>query len=219
MNEFFKWAYKQRANTVKALALGEKMPVEKLFLSFTSHSPIFISNGPKGLNGAVKGVGFAPKEEFVKDALDDYVKHIKTYEKGNPNYQQRGLEILLKHLYSDEAEKNVDFNYLYGIEMAYNNSYENYLVNPNATLLFYQPPMISYELKGTMELVGVKYNEEDEVSPFDLDLMQQFINAQHDVYHAANPKRWKTRLVYKFKIEEIYNKSAGKNGFGKKVEL
>ena len=57
LNRFFNWAYKTRANTVKALAEGKMMSPEKMFLSFTSHDPVFISNGPEGLNGSVKGIG------------------------------------------------------------------------------------------------------------------------------------------------------------------
>ena len=36
LNRFFNWAYRTRGNTVKALAEGEKMAPEKIFLSFTS---------------------------------------------------------------------------------------------------------------------------------------------------------------------------------------
>ena len=60
LNRFSNWAYRTRGNTVKALAEGEKMSPEKIFLSFTSHDPVFISHGPAGLNGSVKGIGFIP---------------------------------------------------------------------------------------------------------------------------------------------------------------
>jgi hypothetical protein len=50
-----------------------------------------------------------------------------------------------------------------------------------------------------------------------LPLIQQFINAQHDVYHAPNIDRWVTRPAYKFVIEEIFDNSANKNGFGTQI--
>jgi hypothetical protein len=220
MNQFFEWAYRTRGNTVKALAEGGKMNMEKLFLSFTSHNPVFISHGAKGLNGAVKGVGFAPRPGFMEAALKDYIEHIKTFSPDDPGYQARGLHILIKHLYCEEAERNIDFSHLYGIEMAYKHSYANYLENPEASLVFYQPPMISYELRGRMELIGKRHQKGAVVDPFGLPPVQQFVNAQHDVYHAANTALWKSRLVYRFTIEEIWDKSAGKNGgFGKRLEL
>ena len=54
LNRFFNWAYRTRGNTVKALAEGQHKTPEKVFLSFTSHDPVFISHGPAGLNGSAK---------------------------------------------------------------------------------------------------------------------------------------------------------------------
>ena len=216
LNRFFNWAYRTRGNTVKALAEDQKMAPEKIFLSFTSHDPVFISNGPAGLNGSVKGIGFIPKEEYLEEALAAYIEHIKTYDPSDKTYSDRGLKLLMKWLYSEEAEKTVDFSHIYSVEMAFKHSWTNYQVNPEAMLLFYQPPMLSFEVRGTMEIVG-KHNEPGSVSPFELPLIQQFINAQHDVYHAPNIERWVTRPAYKFKVEEIFDNSAGKNGFGTRI--
>lgn len=214
---FYNFAYKKRGQSVKDLAAGKIPSHEKMFLSFMSHNPIFISNGPKGLNGSVKGVGFLPKEEFLEEALVGYKEHIKSFSKEDKNYSIRGLDVLIKYLYSEEAEKNIDFRYLYGVEMAYNNSYANYLENSEATLLFYKPPMLSFEVRGKMELIGTRYDKDADVKPEDLPILQQFVNAQHDVYHYPNMEGWKTRLVYRFKIEEIFDKSASPNGWGKKI--
>ncbi len=217
MNDFIKWAYKTRGEAVKELAKGNMPSMEKMFLSFMSHNPVFISDGPCGLNGSVKGIGFIPKEEYLEEALKDYKKHISSYVKGDRDYQRRGLELLIKWLYSEEAEKNIDFDHVYGIEMAYSSSYHNYLENNKASLVFYQPPVISYELKGKMELLGKKYDKEDIINNDDLPIIQQFVNAQHDVYHNPNTSIWKERLVYKFSIEQIIDKSSTPNGFGKRI--
>ena len=80
LNRFFNWAYRTRGNTVKELSEGKMMSPEKIFLSFTSHDPVFISNGPAGLNGSVKGIGFIPKDEYLEEALAAYIDHIKSYD-------------------------------------------------------------------------------------------------------------------------------------------
>ena len=67
-----------------------------------------------------------------------------------------------------------------------------------------------------MELIG-EHHELGAVSPFELPLLQQFVNAQHDVYHLPNVERWVTRPVYKFTVEEIFDNSANKMGFGTKI--
>ena len=216
LNRFFNWAYKTRGNTVKALAEGSMMSPEKLFLSFTSHDPTFISNGPAGLNGSVKGIGFIPRDEYLEEALAAYIEHIKTYDPEDKTYSTRGLQLLMKWLYSEEAEKTIDFGHIYSVEMAFKHSWENYRANPEATLMFYQPPVISYEVRGQMEIVG-EHNELGSVSPYDLPLLQQFVNAQHDVYHLPNIERWVTRPAYKFTVEEIFDNSANKIGFGTQI--
>ena len=213
LNPFFHWAYKTRANTVKALAAGEEMRPEQIFLSFTSHDPVFISHGPAGLNGSVKGIGFIPRAEYLEEALAAYIAHIRTYDPQDKTYSRRGLQLLMEWLYSEEAEQTIDFGHIYSVEMAFNHSWANYQVNPEATLLFYQPPMRSFEVRGKMEIIGGRH-EPGTVSPQDLPLLQQFINAQHDVYHAPNMERWAARPAYRFTVEEIFDNSASRQGFG-----
>jgi hypothetical protein len=60
--KFQKWAYDERAQMVRKMASGESVQPDTLFLGFTRHNPTFISHGPEGLNGSIKGVGFLPKK-------------------------------------------------------------------------------------------------------------------------------------------------------------
>jgi hypothetical protein len=202
---FFNWAYRTRANTVVKLHSGEEMSHEKMFLSFTSHNPAFVSHGPAGLNASIKGVGFVPKPELMEETLAAYITHIESYAKDDKEYSKRGLEILVKHLYAPEAAERIDFSLLTSLEMAKKHSWENYKAEPEATLVFYQPPVVSYELRGRMEI------HED-------GIYQRFVNAQHDVYHAPNMERWPERPAYVFRIEEIYDNSVTKDGFGQKMQ-
>ena len=66
---FFKWAFDTRGKTVMALNNGEDITKEKMFLSFCSHDPAFISHGPAGLNASIKGIGFMPKYEYKEIVL------------------------------------------------------------------------------------------------------------------------------------------------------
>ena len=210
--KFFDWAFDTRAKNVIKLSEGEKMSPERVFLSFCSHEPAFISYGPAGLNASVKGVGFLPKDEYLEETLEIYLKHIATYEPGDKTYGQRGLKILIEQMYSEEAKKRIDFTKLGSLEMAKRQSWENYQVNKEAALLFHQPPVISYKLKGKIEIY-------DEQASGKRELYQQFINAQHDMYH--NPVGmdvWKQQPAYIFRIEEIYDNSATKEGFGQKLQ-
>ena len=88
--KFFNWAFNTRAENVIKLQKGEMTSPEKMFLSFCSHEPAFVSYGPAGLNASVKGVGFLPKDEYLEETLEIYLKHIATYEPGDKSYGERG---------------------------------------------------------------------------------------------------------------------------------
>lgn len=208
---FFNWSFKTRANTVMKLYNNEEMSREKIFLSFCSHNPALVSNGPDGLNASIKGVGFIPKPEYLEETLAAYIEHIKTYDGNDEEYSKRGLAVLVKYLYSPEAHHRIDFTRLASLEMAKKHSWNNYLANPEATLIYYQPPMISYELRGKMEI-------HDELSSGKREIYQQFINAQHDVYHRPDMSRWLKYPAYIFRIEEIWDNCATKEGFGTQLE-
>lgn len=208
---FFNWAFKTRAQTVMKLVNKEEMSNEKIFLSFCSHDPALVSNGPAGLNASIKGIGFMPKPEYLEETLEAYIEHIKTYTPEDKTYSQRGLELLVKYMYGPEARDRIDFTCIGSLEMAKKHSYENYKANPEATILFYQPPAISYELRGQMEI-------HDEMDSGKRELYQQFLNAQHDVYHRPDMNRWLRYPAYVFRIEEIYDNCVTKDGFGTKMQ-
>ncbi|MDY0373900.1 MAG: hypothetical protein RBQ86_07265 [Candidatus Izemoplasmatales bacterium] len=208
---FFNWAFRTRANTVMKILNKEEMSQEKVFLSFCSHDPALVSYGPEGLNASIKGIGFMPKPEYLEETLDAYIKHIKSFDPEDKSYSQRGLELLVKYLYGPEAQDRVDFSCIGSLEMAKKHSYANYKANPQATILFYQPPMISYELRGKMEI-------HDEMDSGKREIYQQFLNAQHDVYHRPDMNRWLRYPAYVFRIEEIFDNCVTKDGFGTKMQ-
>ena len=211
--KFFDWAFDSRAKTVMKIYKGEQMSMEKMFISFCSHEPAFVSYGPAGLNASVKGVGFLPKDEYLEETLEIYLKHIATFDPEDKTYSQRGLGILIEQMYGDETRKRIDFTKLGSLELAKKQSWINYQQNKEAALIFHQPPMISYKLKGKIEIYDQKQSGRREI-------YQQFINAQHDMYHTPSGGRelWLEQPAYIFRIEEIYDNSATKDGFGAKLD-
>lgn len=200
--EFVNWLYGERAQTIHKILAGESVSKAEFYLSFTRHNPAVITYGPGGLNGSIKGVGFIPKEEFLQEILDAYMEHINAgWRKG---YARKGLELLARLLYSDEGRERLDFTRLGSLELAKSHTWANVLNEPRATLLFFEPPTTSYEVRCRVEIY--------ESGPYHL-----LLNAQHDVYHEPHPERWPERPAYVFVIEEIYDNSASPQGFGRKI--
>ena len=198
-DKFLNWAYRKRAKLVERQVLGEKIHPREIFLGFTTHTPAIITNGSAGLNGSIKGIGFLPKTEFIQEILDIYFEHIETADQ--PHYADRGLKILYEQMWTKSAFEKIDFSILGTLELAKSHTWTNLHENNKATLLFYEPPAISFEVRCTTEihLDGVYH---------------KFLNAQHDMFHHPNPDVWKNRPAYIFRIDEIYDNSATKEGFG-----
>lgn len=201
--EFVRWAYEGRAELIRRQAQGEEVPAHEIFLGFARHNPAVVSNGPAGLNASIKGVGFVPKPEYLQESLEAYLAHIRRgWREG---YSREGLQVLMRVLYGPGCRERIDFGRLGSLEMARAHSWANFQADPRVTLLFYQPPAISFEVRGHVEI-------HEEGSPY-----HTLLNAQHDVYHRPHPEGWAERPAYIFIFEEIYDNSATPQGFGKRL--
>ncbi|MCS7374041.1 MAG: hypothetical protein NDF53_00155 [archaeon GB-1867-097] len=200
--KFINWIYVERAQFIREMRNKIRIKPEEIWLQFTKHTPTIISHGSAGLNGSIKGVGFILKRKYIERAVEDFIEHIR---RGwRDGYSREGLELLIKHIYGDECIERIDFTKLATIELAKKHTYINLRENREATLLFYQPPITSYEVRVEAEI-------------HENGLIHRYVNAVHDAYHKPSPEKWKDRPVYIFKIKEIYDNSSTKDGFGKRI--
>lgn len=199
---FIRWAYDGRAELVRAQAAGVEMSRDQFFLGFTRHSPALISHGSAGLNGSIKGVGFIPKPEYLSETIEAYLAHIR--QGWREEYQRDGLRLLLRTMWGEGCKERIDFGRLVTLELARQHSYTNIQENPQVTVLYYQPPVISFEVRGVAEIVHE--------GP-----IHTFVNAQHDVYHRPHPELWPDRPAYVITIQEIWDNSNTREGFGTRI--
>jgi hypothetical protein len=200
---FVNWSYYERAQLVQRQAAGEKVPHHEIFLGFTRHSPAVVTQGPAGLNASIKGVGFVPQEAYLEEFLKAYHAHIE--QGSRPTYREEGLKLLVRLLYGENCAARLDFTRLGSLELARQHTYTNLQHNDQVTLLFYEPPAVSFEVRGRAEI-------HHEGSPY-----HSLLNAQHDVFHPPHPELWAERPAYIFHIEQIFDNSATKGGFGRQV--
>jgi hypothetical protein len=200
---FIHWAYNGRGELIRRQAMEEDIPSHEIFIGFTRHNPAIVSYGPEGLNASIKGIGFIPKPEYLQETLEAYVGHIQ---RGWwDGYFREGLKLLMRLIYGEGCKERIDFTRFGSLELALGHTWRNLQTNPAVTLLFYQPPEISYEIRGRAEI-----HEEGSV-------YHRLMNAQHDVYHQPHVESWVNRPAYIFIIEEIYNNSATGEGFGNRI--
>jgi hypothetical protein len=200
---FVRWIYEGRVDLVRRQAEGEQVPAHEIFMGFTRHHPAVVSNGPAGLNASIKGVGFVPRAEYLQETVDAYLEHI--HRGWREGYSEQGLQLLMRLLYGPGCAARIDFTRLSSLELARDHSWTNFRADPTATLLFYQPPTVSFEVRGRVEIheAGSVYHT--------------LVNAQHDVYHQPHEDKWPQRPAYLFAIEKIYDNSVTPKGFGRQI--
>jgi hypothetical protein len=127
-------------------------------------------------------------------------------------FQSRGMRILLRVLYfgSKKAKERVDFEKMSTLELARDiphssgHTWSNLQRSQEACLTFYRPPNVSFELRGQIEIhKDTEYRE--------------IVNCIHDCFHYTSREERKARPAYIFNVEEVYDNSPTKDGFGKKI--
>jgi hypothetical protein len=135
-------------------------------------------------------------------------------ERNSREYQRAGASLLLEHLYFEDpkiGEERVDFGKMSTIELALskpNSSKHTWDVvqhSQNACLLFYQPPSISFEIRGKIEI-----HRDDSYS--------EFVNLVHDSFHYTQTKdARRKRPIYIVNVDEVYDNSPSPAAFGKRI--
>jgi hypothetical protein len=191
---FIDYVFRSRKAAVLRMIRGE-LEEKDVYLEFTRATPVVITNGPAGLSGSVKMLGFVPKEKQLPQILKR-LKNIVGEDKGNKSFMAPVVELIYD-------ENSLDFMRLGGLEMGFNHSWKNIRANGKATLLYYTPPTISYEVR-----CDVKIHERG--------LLYEYLNILHDLFHYVDAGK-SSYPAYEFIIKEIYDQSATKEGFGKLI--
>lgn len=195
--DFIRYIYHERLNIVRSMASG-KLIDKEIYLAFTRTSPVVITHGSAGLSGSVKMVGFIPRKEYLNKALEE-LRRIRE------NSASKGFKAVvndfLEVAYNEEW---IDFTALGGLELAKRHSWVNIKETRKATLLFFTPPTVSYEVRCSVEI-----HENGQ--------MWEYLNLLHDIFHRAPREPLGKHPAYVFRFEEIYDNSATREGFGRLI--
>jgi len=191
MHEFFNWFFNERRELIIRMAEG-RLTRKDTLVGFMRHTPAIVSSGPGGLNASIKGVGIVHRDEFLADTLAKIESYLNEHESPAP---RKSADFLLGEIYVAER---VDPLKISTIELALRHTYENLRDGGPATLLFYEPPLVTYELRCRAEC-------------FHEGPVFRFVNGVHDVFHGLR-KDWSKTPVYIFTIEEIYDNHPEKMG-------
>uniref|UniRef100_A0A7C4UFU6 Uncharacterized protein n=1 Tax=candidate division WOR-3 bacterium TaxID=2052148 RepID=A0A7C4UFU6_UNCW3 len=203
-DEFMKWNIERRLETLENIKKG--IPPD-----FAGpHSGMVASYGERRkdslftLNNAVKGIGFVPKKEFIKDMIK-YME--ETYE----SKMDVKLEFL-KKIYNEPEKLNKKIQSsleLYTTEDFETHTFLNLMKNPVATIVFLDIP--SYEIR---TIARVIHPDDKSVDDYERDCVR-YTNLIHSYFHGKFEKDFIGLLFY---VIEVFDNSPGrKNALGKKL--
>ena len=206
--------------------------MDRFFLESTRHNPALCTafrkeNGEIFVNAKIVGVGYVAREKYMDVAIRAFEEHVERgdemfgknqtsdeLEKNSREYQKKGASLLLEHLYFEDpkiAKERVDFSKMSTIELALSkpqsskHTWQAVQHNLSTCILFYQPPSISFEIRGKIEI-----HENDSCS--------EFVNLVHDSFHYRRAKDMRTkRPVYLVNVNEVYDNGPAPTAFGKRV--
>jgi len=75
MEKFQRWAFFGRRTLLDRM-IERRADRFDSTVGFTRHNPAFITGGPAGLNGSIKGVGYIHKEQFLEESLEKMKKRL-----------------------------------------------------------------------------------------------------------------------------------------------
>ncbi len=189
--EFINYAFEERVEMIRKMLSGNMS--NEILIGFTRHNAAIITCGSAGINGSIKGIGFIHKEEYLQETIEKMRKELKS------EYDMfRAGKFLLHEIY---ARDKIDFEKIISLELARKHTWEN-LKNgeKKATILFFTPPSISYEVRCDVEI-----HTDDEI--------WEYANSLHDIFHRPEKERdWSKTPAYLFTIREIYDNGEEKMG-------
>ncbi|MBN1150355.1 hypothetical protein JXA84_03925 [candidate division WOR-3 bacterium] len=197
-DDFMTWNIARRREALEMWKNGEMPPLSG------PHSGMVATYGAKredtrvSINNAVKGLGFLPKEEFIKEVTSLLLS----------NYDSsfiRKLEIL-DSLYQNpeifDRTKQVSLE-LYTSEDFKTGSFLNIMKNPLVSIVFLDIP--SFEVKAVAQLI---YPEGSDLSERDRGIVE-YVNTVHDFIHGVSPRK---SFAIVFHVIEVFDNSPRSRG-------
>jgi len=203
--EFVKWNVQRRVETIDNIKKGEMPGLEG------PHNGIVATYGYRRkdsefrLNNAVKGMGFLPKRETIKDV-------IKTLKDTKDDNFMKKLDILTD-LYNKadsvfDMTKQVSLE-LYTTPKRGTQTFLNQMANPISVIVFMDIP--TFKLKTISYLLHPK---NPNLTDYEKDVVE-YVNLIHSYFHGEFSKEF---IAVIYNVVEVYNSSPGvKEGMGTRI--
>lgn len=203
-DEFLTWNIKSRMESLEKLKKNE-------FPSFGGpHNAMIATHGIRrfdtqfAINNAVKGMGFLPKKENLKETIELLQSTI--------NKDMKEKIDVLKGLY-DKTDKVFDRTKQISLELYSTPEFEtqsflNQMFNPRVAIVFLDIPC--FKIKTIAQLF---HPDDPQLTPYEKDILE-YVNLIHSYFHGKFSKKF---IVAVYHVIEVYDNSPGKKGKGVRI--
>ncbi len=204
-DEFIKWSTSERMESLEKIKIGEMPGLAG------AHNGIIATYGYQRedskfkVNNAVKGCGFIPKKEKIKEMI----QHLKDTKE---EHFMKKLDILLG--FYEKADSLFDMNKqvsleLYSVPDRGTQTFVNQMTDPTSVIVYMAIP--TFKLKTIAYLL---HPENPNLTDYEKDVVE-YINLIHSYFHGEFSKKF---IAVIYNVIEVYNSSPGrKEGMGKKM--
>ncbi|MCX7785164.1 MAG: hypothetical protein N2201_02910 [candidate division WOR-3 bacterium] len=195
--KFLDWSFQRRLETI------ERIRKDQMPSLAGAHNGMVASHGLKrndaqfSINCAVKGMGFLPKSEKIKEVLNllkttfdaDMQKKISILE----SLYRNGKEIF-------DPTKQVSLE-LYATPEFETHTFLNQMTDPGVAIVFLDFP--SYELRAIAQML---HPHNPKLTPYEKDVVE-YINTVHDYFHSSSPRQ---SIAVIYHIIEVFDNTPGR---------
>ena len=204
--KFVEWNIKSRLEALKEMETGKMPSLAGPHSGMVASYGVGRLDSQFTLNNAVKGIGFVPHRNIIKERI----KRMEDTFKAPMPEKLEFLQEIYKEKEKLDLTKQVSLE-LYSTPNFETHSFLNLMGNPVATIVFLDIP--SFELRTICRVV----HPEDRKAPeFEQDIVK-YTNLIHSYFHGAFKKKFPALIFYV--IEAFDNTPGEKDGMGRRIHF
>jgi hypothetical protein len=203
-DDFVKWSAERRLETLERVRKNQMPSLSGPHNGMVASYGLKRKDSQFKINNAVKGMGFLPKREKVKELINI----LETTKDSSEEYKLGVLENLYKNPDEYFTRKGLVSLELYATPEFETHTFLNQMENPAVSIVFLDIP--SFEVRAIARMV---HPDDPALDEYERDICK-YANLIHSYFHGEFPREFIGVIYY---VVEVFDNTPGRGGKGKKV--
>lgn len=203
-DDFVSWSVERRLETLDKVRKNEMPSLSGPHNGMVASYGVKRKDSQFRINNAVKGMGFLPRREKVKELIAT----LEGTKDSSFEYKIGVLEKLYKDVDEYFTRKGLVSLELYSTPEFETHSFLNQMENPVVSIVFLDVP--SYEVRAIARMI---HPEDPNADEYEKDVCK-YANLIHSYFHGDFPREFIGVIYY---VVEVFDNTPGRGGKGKRV--